>query len=61
MVKNVPWCAKPNVKSLNSGNALMTMMTTFVIALYNKQSPLHKYMDQNNSTLGQPWTVKHGQ
>jgi hypothetical protein len=38
----------------------IVMVTTTLIALVDKKSPLSEYMSENDNSFGKPWTAKHG-
>ncbi|KAI6102263.1 hypothetical protein F5141DRAFT_1135721 [Pisolithus sp. B1] len=60
-VRSSAWCAPPSDrKGFKLPNQFITMMSTFIIALYEPNSPLRKYMNDNGNKLGAPWTSKHG-
>jgi hypothetical protein len=55
------WECKPK-KGMVERSVFVTMFTTFIIALYEEDSPLRKHMDAaQRSGLGEKWTKKHGQ
>lgn len=61
IVRNSPWTAPgANKKGVTHPRQFIVMMTTFIIAIYEKESPLRRYMARNSGSLGQPWTDKHG-
>jgi hypothetical protein len=53
------WIAKGK-KGMSDKRIFVCMFTTFIIALYEPQSPLRRKLDgAGRSGLGQPWTAKH--
>jgi hypothetical protein len=60
-VRNTPWVMNPsNRKGSSAQLPFLTMFSTFIIALYDRQSPLRKYMKEHQGSMGQEWTRKHG-
>ena len=57
--EDVGWIAKKKKGMLNK-SIFVAMFTTFIIALYEKDSPLRKRMKKSGRQgLGEPWTKKH--
>jgi len=57
--RDLPWVAKTKTKGSKESHIHMTMFATFIIALYDSDSPLRKYMAQHDNSLGDLWTDKH--
>lgn len=56
---DIPWVAR-NKSGLSDRRIFVCMFTTFIIALYEPESPLRLKMAQcPRSGLGDPWTDKH--
>jgi hypothetical protein len=55
------WEPRPNKKGLTDKRLFVSMITTFIIALYERGSPLYQHMNQpgGKKGLGDPWTKKH--
>jgi hypothetical protein len=53
----LPWQARSG-KGITQRSLLVTMVTTYIIALYDDFSPLREYFDIHKQ-LGSPWTEKH--
>jgi hypothetical protein len=60
-VQRVPWISKAKTKGMKDGSIFMSMFMTFVIGLYETESPLRKYMKTHQDSLGNPWTDKHSE
>ena len=60
-VQGIPWVSKTKTKGMKDGSIFMSMFMTFVIGLYEAESPLRKYMKANQDSLGGPWTDKHSE
>lgn len=58
-VRSLPWVAKSKTKGSKESHIHVTMFATFIIALYDSESPLRKYMAQHDNSLGNLWTDKH--
>lgn len=60
-VRSAPWV--PTTSTTRKGNKsaqpFIIMMTTFIIAIYEENSPLRAYMAANKASLGTGWTQKH--
>ncbi|KAI0281316.1 hypothetical protein BC826DRAFT_974771 [Russula brevipes] len=55
----IPWVSRPK-KGMVNKSIFMSMITTFIIALYEDQSPLHLQMSTSSKRgLGDAWTSKH--
>ncbi|KAI5999940.1 hypothetical protein EDD15DRAFT_2362477 [Pisolithus albus] len=60
-VRSSPWCPPPpGRKGFTSSHHFVTMMSTFIIAMYEPTSPLRIYMNEHQGNMGAPWTSKHG-
>jgi hypothetical protein len=56
---SIPWVSR-NKKGMTDKSIFISMITTFVIALYEDESPLRLHMAQSSKMgLGDPWTSKH--
>jgi hypothetical protein len=55
-VRNTPWVAttSTNRKGMTNPIPFVTMMTTFIIALYESASPLRTYMASHGGNIGNP-------
>jgi hypothetical protein len=63
IVRSVPWIENPSKSRSGCHDALpyVTMQSTFIIALYEEQSPLRKHMALHKThAMGLGWTRKHG-
>jgi len=57
----IPWVEKTN-RGMVSRPIFVSMITTFIIALYESQSPLRQYMESNQKRgMGKTWTDKNSQ
>lgn len=57
-VRNTPWVSKTGTAM---GIAYYILpFTVYAIALYERESPLRKYMAANQGSLGSAWTTAHG-
>ena len=59
-VRELTWIA-PNHKGVSQTEPFITMMSTTIIAILDKESPLRIHMALNNNALGDPWMEKHGE
>ena len=59
VVRSLPWVSKSKTKGSKESHIHVTMFATFIIALYDSNSPLRKYMAKNDNSLGNLWTDKH--
>lgn len=58
---DVDWVSKGK-KGMTDRSIFIAMFTTFIIAIYEKDSPLRKHMELTTRRgLGDPWTSKHCQ
>ena len=57
-LQTLPWSSKSRGGSTEKG-PLMSMMTVYILALYDEHSPLREY-HKKEKKLGQKWTQKHG-
>jgi hypothetical protein len=56
---SLPWVSKQR-KGLTEKSIFIAMITTYIVALYEPDSPLRKHMRSSaKSGLGNPWTSKH--
>jgi hypothetical protein len=46
-------------KGLSQQNIFVSMVATYIIAIYDPHSPLRKYFDKHQQ-MGDSWTMKHG-
>ena len=59
LYNSIPWVSREK-KGMKDPSIFVTMFTTFVIALYEPDSPLRKHMGSSaRNGLGNPWTDKH--
>ena len=57
---SLPWVAKKERKGLKDERILVSMFTTFIIALYEPTSPLRRHMaTSKRNGLGDDWTKKY--
>jgi hypothetical protein len=57
---SLPWVAKKERKGLKDERILVSMFTTFIIALYEPTSPLRRHMaSSKRNGLGDHWTKKY--
>jgi hypothetical protein len=60
MYDHMDWVSKPRQRGMAQKSIFIAMFTTFIIALYEPQSPLRRHMDDSpKKGLGQDWTEKH--
>jgi hypothetical protein len=59
VAQGLPWVAKSKTKGMKDGSIFMTMFMTFIIGLYEPESPLREYMKTHGNSLGNGWTDKH--
>lgn len=59
VVRDLPWVSKTKTKGSKESHIHVTMFATFIIALYDSESPLRKYMANHDDSLGSLWTDKH--
>lgn len=59
IAKGLPWVKKNKDKGMKEPSIFMSMFVTFIIALYDADSPLRKYMATHDNSLGDAWTDKH--
>ena len=56
---SIPWVSREK-KGMKDPSIFVTMFTTFIIALYEPNSPLRQHMASSaRKGLGNPWTDKH--
>ncbi|KAF9236599.1 hypothetical protein BU15DRAFT_63863 [Melanogaster broomeanus] len=61
IVCNTPWSApSANKRGMAQQNIFLVMMSTFIIAMYEPESPLRRYLKDHAGALGALWTDKHG-
>jgi hypothetical protein len=63
LARALPWTTKDGKKGkgCTQPELYVCMVTTLMIALYEKKSPLRKVMQKSpHLAMGQPWTGKHG-
>ena len=58
VAQGLPWVSRTKTKGMKDGSIFMTMFMTFIIALYESESPLREYL-KTHPTLGPAWTEKH--
>jgi hypothetical protein len=57
--QGIPWESR-NKSGMSQKSIFVAMFTTFIIALYEPESPLRQYMKTHDrGGLGNPWTNKH--
>ena len=59
VAQGLAWVSKNKTKGMKDGSIFMTMFMTFIIGLYESESPLREYMKAHGDTLGNAWTDKH--
>jgi len=61
MVRSLSWVNNPSERrGVLDKTPFITMMSTYVIALLDEQSPLRLYMANHKNALGRAWSTKHG-
>src|SRR3984957_2694215 len=61
MVRSLSWVTNTTERRGVMDRApFITMMSTYIIALLDEQSPLRLYMASNKNALGRAWSTKHG-
>ncbi|KAH7905349.1 hypothetical protein BJ138DRAFT_1118552 [Hygrophoropsis aurantiaca] len=58
-VRRTQW-VEPNSKGYKDSLPFLVMFSTFIIAMYEPESPLRKYIAGHGEALGPSWTDKHG-
>ncbi|KAF8054494.1 hypothetical protein FPV67DRAFT_1682577 [Lyophyllum atratum] len=59
-VKSSPWTSKGgNRKGCSEPGPYITMVSTFIIAIFDVRSPLRKHMAAHHEGLGDKWAKKH--
>lgn len=63
VVRNAPWTTttSDNRKGFTFPGPFVIMMSTFIIAIYEEQSPLRRYMAANGNSMGSKWCRKHSE
>jgi hypothetical protein len=59
LAREVKWTPKNKVKGMKDGSIFMSMFATFIIAIYEPESPLRIYMKNHGNAMGNDWTDKH--
>ena len=59
LVRSLPWISKSKVKGSKESRIHVCMFLTYIIALYDSNSPLRKYMSQHDGNIGNLWSDKH--
>jgi hypothetical protein len=60
LYNDMPWVAREGRKGMKDKKIFVAMFTTYIIALYESESPLRLYMKASpKSGLGDVWTSKH--
>jgi hypothetical protein len=59
IAKNLPWTSKTKTKGTKESAVFMAMFVTFIIAIYDGSSPLRRYMQEHEESMGGLWTDKH--
>ena len=59
-IRELRW-TKAKHKGTSETAPFITMMSTTIIAILEKESPLRKYLANNNYNMGNPWTDKHSE
>jgi hypothetical protein len=58
--ESIPWVTKPQRRGMAQKKIFIAMITSFLIALYEPQSPLRRRMKSSpRGGLGSPWTDKY--
>jgi len=57
-IRQLQW-VRPNHKGATEEAPFITMMSTAIIGILDKQSPLQKYLEKNKNAFGSAWTDKH--
>jgi hypothetical protein len=60
IARAIPWVSKVGKKGVLRPAPFIGMVTTFIIAIYSKDSPLRIRMAGNGGNIGEGWTSKHG-
>lgn len=57
---DIPWVSRDHRRGMIEKSIFVSMLTTFIIALYEDKSPLRLHMNQSSrQALGDQWTSKH--
>jgi hypothetical protein len=60
--EDMEWISKGKVKGMVEPTIFVAVFTTFIIALYEEDSPLRMHMKtRSRQGFGEPWREKHGQ
>lgn len=59
-VQDIPWKKSEGRRGVTESRPYVVMLSTAIIALRDKKSPLAKRAEKNKNALGKPWTDKHG-
>jgi hypothetical protein len=54
------WVEKDKKRGMSNRSNLLSMFSTFIAAIYDKDSPLRKHMASKNDSMG-PWSPKHSE
>ena len=59
--ESIPWVEKVREKGMKEKSIFVAMFSTFIIAIYEPDSPLRRHMDESQRCgLGNPWINKNG-
>ena len=59
IVRSLSWISKNKVKGSKDSQIHICMFVSYIIALYDPNSPLRKYMAQHDGNVGNLWSDKH--
>jgi hypothetical protein len=59
IARSLPWVAKNKTRGSKEGHIHVCMFATFIIVLYDENSPLRRYMASHDDSLGDLWSDKH--
>jgi hypothetical protein len=57
-IQELEWLT-PTHKGVSQPEPFITMLSTYIIALGDSDSPLLKYLEEHENAFGNPWTDKH--
>jgi hypothetical protein len=60
IARKIPWTAKRHRYGVSNKAKFVTMLATFIAAIYTPTSPLRNYMKAHNNAMG-PWAAFHGE
>ena len=58
IARNSPWIPKQGRRGMAEKGTFVAMVATYLVAIYDKTSPLRQYAENNNNSFG-PWSTKH--